>query len=86
MYLLHNLIARVGEIASLAGGTTYREINKTTFRSVKVNLPPLGLRQEFSDFCEDVFQQVLNLKKQNQKLAQARDLLLPRLMNGEIAV
>jgi hypothetical protein len=29
---------------------------------------------------------VENLSEQTTKLAQARDLLLPRLMNGEIAV
>jgi type I restriction enzyme S subunit len=29
---------------------------------------------------------ITKLEQQNQKLAQARDLLMPRLMNGEIAV
>jgi type I restriction enzyme, S subunit len=35
---------------------------------------------------QPLFKQIGNLDQQNQKLAQARDLLLPRLMNGEIAV
>jgi type I restriction enzyme, S subunit len=33
-----------------------------------------------------MFGQAQLLAGYNQKLAQARDLLLPRLMNGEIAV
>ena len=33
-----------------------------------------------------MFEQISRLDQQNEKLAQARDLLLPRLMNGEIAV
>jgi type I restriction enzyme S subunit len=33
-----------------------------------------------------VFRQVADLLEQNQKLRAARDLLLPRLMSGEIAV
>lgn len=42
-----------------------------------------------AEFCEQVrfmrLQQVI-LAKQNKKLAQARDLLLPRLMSGELVV
>lgn len=30
--------------------------------------------------------QVLNLQRQNQYLAEARDALLPRLMNGSLPV
>ncbi len=30
--------------------------------------------------------QIENLHRKNNRLVQARDLLLPRLMNGEIAV
>jgi type I restriction enzyme S subunit len=33
-----------------------------------------------------MFRQVRTLHSQNQKLRAARDLLLPRLMSGEIAV
>ncbi len=33
-----------------------------------------------------MFRQVANLMEQNEKLRAARDLLLPRLMSGEIAV
>ena len=86
MYILYNLMARKDEIESLAGGTTYREINKTTFRSMSIRIPPGHLCAEFNEFCDAISDQVLNLKTQNQKLAQARDLLLPRLMSGEIAV
>ena len=33
-----------------------------------------------------MFEQINRLDQQNQKLAEARDLLLPRLMNGKIGV
>jgi len=35
---------------------------------------------------EQVLSQIHNLRLQNQKLKAARDLLLPRLMSGEITV
>jgi type I restriction enzyme, S subunit len=40
----------------------------------------------FDDFAQPVFSQLENLMLQNQKLRAARDLLLPRLMSGEIGV
>ena len=39
-----------------------------------------------NEYVEPIFTQITNLKLQNQKLKAARDLLLPRLMSGEIAV
>ena len=49
-------------------------------------LPPANLRKPFNESVDASFRQIANLERQNQKLAEARDLLLPRLMNGEIAV
>jgi type I restriction enzyme S subunit len=44
------------------------------------------LRDEFTEQVKDVFSQIDNLSIQNMKLAQARDLLLPKLMSGELTV
>ena len=33
-----------------------------------------------------MFENILSLQKQNQVLTKARDMLLPRLMDGRIAV
>jgi type I restriction enzyme, S subunit len=41
---------------------------------------------QFGKFSKDIMNQVGINRKQNQKLAQARDLLLPRLMSGKIDV
>ncbi|MDD3111636.1 MAG: restriction endonuclease subunit S [Methanofollis liminatans] len=49
-------------------------------------LPPAGLLHDFDTSIRTIVEQLKNLTLANQKLAQARDLLLPRLMNGEIAV
>jgi type I restriction enzyme S subunit len=42
--------------------------------------------QLFEATVAPILNQVGNLMQQNQKLRAARDLLLPRLMSGEIAV
>lgn len=51
-----------------------------------VALPPRGLLESFSGTVNAITDQLRNLCFQNQKLRAARDLLLPRLMSGEIAV
>ena len=48
--------------------------------------PPGGLLDLFNETVRTIAAQCKTLALQNKALAQARDLLLPRLMNGEIAV
>lgn len=76
---------RVEEIRSHAGGSTYQEISKGRFRQMSILIPPKSIAQEFNDFAYQILQQIRVLKKQQIGLVKARDLLLPRLMNGEIA-
>ena len=49
-------------------------------------LPTHSVLLGFNRFFDDILKQVKLLALQGKKLANARDLLLPRLMNGEIAV
>ena len=86
MYLLLNLMYRVQEIRSHAGGATYREINKAKFKALPVAIPDSALLREFEEQTSSLHEQVRTLHTMNKKLGQARDLLLPRLMNGELAV
>jgi type I restriction enzyme S subunit len=48
--------------------------------------PSRSLLALFCESAEPVFEQIKILHVQNQKLRAARDLLLPRLMSGEIAI
>jgi type I restriction enzyme, S subunit len=51
-----------------------------------ISIPPRGLLETFSDSVTAITDQLRTLTFQNQKLRAARDLLLPGLMSGEIAV
>ena len=86
MYLLFNLMHRVEEIRSHAGGSTYREISKSKFKALDVVLPDSYLLREFEEQTSTLHSQVRTLHTTNQKLAESRDLLLPRLMTGAVAV
>jgi len=86
MYILFNLMSRVNEIRSNAKGTTYPEISKGRFRTMDIVFPSKTLYSEFFRITCILFHQVRCLKRSILKLEEARGLLLPRLMNGEIAV
>jgi type I restriction enzyme S subunit len=47
-------------------------------------IPPPTIVEEFQLFAYDMLKQTRLLKKQMEKARAARDLLLPRLMSGEI--
>jgi type I restriction enzyme S subunit len=52
----------------------------------RVLVPSENFCLSFSQFSKNMMKQISILRSQNQKLAQARDLLLPRLMSGTIEV
>ena len=86
LYVLFNLINRVPEIRSNAQGTTYPEISKGRFRKMDVVIPKRAVATEFSRTASEVIDQVRCLKRSTSALTQARDIHLPRLMSGEVAV
>ena len=86
MYILFNLMSRVTEIRGNAKGSTYPEISKGCFRVMDVIIPQKNIIDDFGKVANDIIHQVRCLKLSTQKLEKARDLLLPRLMNGEIAI
>ena len=73
-------------LEGMGGGATMANVNKSKFSGIKVVIPSKQLLELFSDFAKPAFDQIENLTISNARLAQARDLLLPKLMNGEVAV
>ena len=55
-------------------------------KAYRVPLPPGGLLSNFDGVIQPIVAQLKALSFANQKLRAARDLLLPRLMNGDLAV
>lgn len=77
---------RENAIRSMIGSSGRQRVQPSCFERYLVPIPPQVLSTLFDEAVGGMFAQIGNLDQQNQKLAQARDLLLPRLMNGEIAV
>jgi len=85
-YLLFHLSDRVEEIRTMGSGSTYPEVSRSKFREFQVLVPKHALRVSFCEQTTELLRQIRVLKQQNGCLLTARDLLLPRLMNGKIAV
>ena len=77
---------RHNAIKSMIGASGRQRVQESCFEKFLVYVPPKTLLDAFTDFARPVFRQIQTLHMQNQKLQQALELLLPRLMNGEIAV
>ncbi len=73
-------------LEGLGGGATMANVNKGKFESLSCIIPREALLISFDEFCRPVFDMVLSLKKQSRDAVRARDLLLPRLMDGRLSV
>lgn len=61
-------------------------LNRDFAHSCELLIPDARMKSYFEDVVAPMHRQIYGLLKYNETLAKARDLLLPRLMNGEIAV
>jgi type I restriction enzyme S subunit len=73
-------------VKSRVGGAAQPNANAKVLTGAEILVPPPTLQRAFRDFVEPLIDQRELLRTQNEKLRAARDLLLPRLMSGEIAV
>jgi type I restriction enzyme S subunit len=86
LYQLVTTDSFVGHLVNHATGASYPAVRPEDFERAVVNVPPTRLLLIFHEATEANFRLVSKLSAQNTKLAQASEILLPRLMNGEIAV
>jgi len=85
-FLFYWLKDHVDVFISHATGATFKEITKGVFRQLPIILPDQGTLLKYEETVKPMSECVLNLQRQNKRLSEARDLLLPRLMSGEIDV
>lgn len=77
---------RVEEIRGKATGSTFLEITKKNFRELPILIPDTSVLHHFNEVVRPIIKQMEVLTKTIKMLQEARDRLLPKLMNGEIEV
>ncbi|MEJ5303474.1 MAG: restriction endonuclease subunit S [Bacteroidales bacterium] len=85
-WLYFSLLEKIPDFINLSNGATMQHIKKSALGMVYLPVPPKKIYQEFQKETEPILNLVVNLNQQNTKLREARDILLPKLMNGEIEV
>ena len=85
-YLYFWLHANIDLFLGLAGGATFKELRKSTFRELPILVPEGRVTGSFQQQVGPLMTLIRNLLQQNEVLKKARDLLLPRLVSGELDV
>lgn len=78
--------AEAGQLATLFTGATIKHLPREKLAKVMIVVPPARLLSVFSAQARLIENQLALLEAANRRALAARDLLLPRLMSGEIAV
>ncbi|WP_406721462.1 restriction endonuclease subunit S [Thioclava litoralis] len=78
------LSSRQDEIYSMQQGAAQPHIYPSDLKRLPISDAPEPVWQSLEKFLAPMFEMVANNEKENQTLAATRDLLLPKLMSGEI--
>lgn len=71
-------------MSGAATGSTRKSASAKLLVDYDILIPPKEVLKAFDDLVVPIREQITVLLKQNGRLAEARDILLPRLMSGEI--
>lgn len=85
-FLYFSLLSGIEQFRRRAVGTVFDAIICDTFKMIPFLVPQKELVDAYTDYTSGILRQIDVLSMKNRALAQARDLLLPKLMNGEVSV
>lgn len=86
-YLGITMIEKQEYLATLGeGATNQTELTRTRLGNVDIIVPPKELAMQFSEIVSPLRIQANILAKKNTYLSETRDLLLPRLISGELDI
>ncbi len=87
-YLFHYLmfLAKSQRLSALFTGATIKHLPREKLLTVTIDVPPEHLLQRYGKFARAIEAQIGTLQAANRRLHEMRDLLLPRLISGELSV
>jgi type I restriction enzyme S subunit len=83
-WLFHILRGR--GLRDVVGGAAQPQITLDGISSVELLTPPLALRNRFQRTVAPMFEQAWTFDRKIQNLRRTRDLLLPRLLSGQVSL
>ena len=85
-YLYFVILSKQQFFYNSAYGAAIQNVNTTILREMKILLPSNSTQEKFSEIISGFDRSINNLGRKNLNLQQTRDLLLPKLISGEIDV
>lgn len=85
-FVFHQLKEKFREEDTMGGGTVFNAVTKQDMHRIKVIVPQQSMLEQFEEVVRPVFSQLETLTDTNDNLRRTRDLLLPRLISGELDV
>lgn len=73
-------------IQSMTGATGRQRVHNDCFASLYIAVPPRELMDEFTKLVSPMFKSIFNLSSRNENLKKQRDMLLPKLIYGDIGL
>jgi len=73
-------------IKQVSSGSTFAEISKRAFRPFKIIVPSREIINAYKSMVTPIYLAIADNVAQNKNLSDLRDLLLPKLISGEIRV
>ena len=80
LYLLFSLT----NVRSIVTGAVQPKISQANLNNVSVVIPSKAELSTFNSIVQPIFSQIRNVRAESDRLTSTRDILLPRLMSGEI--
>lgn len=85
-YVLYWLNSSIDEIKGIAGGTTFAEISKKTFKSISIVIPNSEIVNIFTVTTKSYLEKMTLNAAERSSLEKLRDILLPKLISGELSL
>jgi type I restriction enzyme S subunit len=86
VFLFHQLREKFKEEDTMGGGTIFKSVTKDDMQKIELISPTNQLVNAFEETVGGHFFHYHNLTKRNQLLRTTRDLLLPKLISGQLDV
>lgn len=85
-YILYWLNSSMDEIKGIAGGTTFAEISKKTFKGISMVIPNTQVIENYTVTIKRYLNKVTLNAKERVALENIRNTLLPKLISGELSL
>ena len=85
-YLLFNLLSNRTDIINLRAGAAQQNVSQDVIREIPFLVPTLEVVKKYNELIDPFLENIFRLQRKIVNLRHTRDLLLPKLISGELDV